>query len=179
MIKSMTVVDKTARKSSGLFRKQIVFCLWDFRLSVYGSKFRTSTAATRENKSIAPTLDAGRSRKPIHTFSSFDYIKMNGIPSVFEFQRKLIRPTLSSAVKCNGYIWLFNPREHSYHGLKRMLIEFRKWGIYSTNPGYRTRQFPTRRGLSALCLPCGVAMIAPNTLVTEHLSSSQGQRVMC
>lgn len=91
MIKSMTVVDKTARKSSGLFRKQIVFCLWDFRLSVYGSKFRTSTAATRENKSIAPTLDAGRSRKPIHTFSSFDYIKMNGIPSVFEFQRKLDR----------------------------------------------------------------------------------------
>lgn len=91
MIKSMTEVDKTARKSSGLFRKQIVFCLWDFRLSVYGSKFRTSTAATRENKSIAPTLDAGRSRKPIHTFSSFDYIKMNGIPSVFEFQRKLDR----------------------------------------------------------------------------------------
>lgn len=91
MIKSMTVVDKTARKSSGLFRKQIVFCLWDLRLSVYGSKFRTSTAATRENKSIAPMLDAGRSRKPIHTFSSFDYIKMNGIPSVFEFQRKLDR----------------------------------------------------------------------------------------
>lgn len=92
------------------------------------------------------------------------------------------RGSQTDTLVCGEVQWIhmtFQSPEHSYHGLKRMLIEFRKWGIYSTNSGYRTRLFPTRRRLSVLCSPCGVAMIAPSTSVTEHLCSRQGQRVMC
>lgn len=73
--------------------KQVVFGTLD-------SQHTAPTAGNNPYHRGRQTTDGGN---PFIIFSSFDYIKMNWISSIFRTTKE-VRPSSQSEVKCNGYI---------------------------------------------------------------------------